>query len=64
VSTDSGDNFNTSVGIYTTKWTGDGGFFLNEQHVKIRGFCNHESFGGVGMVRELDLLQVCCGVLS
>ena len=38
-----------SIGIYATKWTGDKGFFLNEEHVKIRGFCNHESFGGVGM---------------
>ena len=37
------------TGIYSTKWTGDQGFFLNGQHVKIRGFCNHESFGGVGM---------------
>ena len=22
---------------------------MNQQHIKIRGFCNHESFGGVGM---------------
>lgn len=49
VTTDSGDAKNTSIGIYATKWTGDQGFFLNDQHVKIRGFCNHESFGGVGM---------------
>ena len=49
VSTDSGDSYNASVGIYSPRWTGDQGFFLNEQHVKIRGFCNHESFGGVGM---------------
>jgi hypothetical protein len=47
--TDSGDSYNTTVGIYSTNWTGGQGFFLNEQHVKIRGFCNHESFGGVGM---------------
>ena len=44
-----GDVINTSIGIYSTKWTGDQGFFLNTQHVKIRGFCNHESFGGIGM---------------
>ena len=49
VTTDSGDAKNTSIGIYATKWTGEQGFFLNDQHVKIRGFCNHESFGGVGM---------------
>ena len=40
---------NTSIGIYTTQWTGQHGFFMNGQHVKVRGFCNHESFGGVGM---------------
>ena len=45
----SGDSSNTSVGIYTTKWSGSEGFFMNEEHIKIRGFCNHESFGGVGM---------------
>ena len=33
-----GDSLNTSIGIYWTKWTGDQGFFLNNQHVKIRGF--------------------------
>jgi beta-galactosidase/beta-glucuronidase len=43
------DAINTTIGIYSTKWTGDQGFFMNSQHVKIRGFCNHESFGGVGM---------------
>ena len=32
VTTDSGDSYNTSVGIYSTRWTGDKGFFLNEEH--------------------------------
>lgn len=49
VTLSSGDSKNVSIGLYSTKWTGDQGFFLNDQHVKIRGFCNHESFGGVGM---------------
>lgn len=48
-STSGVDSLNTSFGIYNTTWTGDRGFFMNDQHVKIRGFCNHESFGGVGM---------------
>lgn len=49
VTSSEGDVYNTTLGIYSTKWTGDHGFFLNNEHVKIRGFCNHESFGGVGM---------------
>ena len=47
---ESGDTINTSVGLYTTNWTGDQGLFMNERHIKVRGFCNHDSFGGVGMV--------------
>ena len=44
VTSDSGDAKNTSIGIYATKWTGDQGFFLNEQHVKIRGFVSTQAF--------------------
>eukprot|EP01052_Picozoa_sp_SAG31_P045263 SAG31_NODE_8198_length_1498_cov_1.484632_1_plen_463_part_01 len=29
--------------------TGNGGMFVNSEHVKVRGFCDHESWGGVGM---------------
>ena len=68
------DSVNTSIGIRSIKYTGDGGFFvsaataasiklsanplllrlsgcrqMNEEHVKVRGFCDHESWGGVGM---------------
>lgn len=46
VKTDAGDAINVSVGIYNTKWTGDQGFYMNDEKIKIRGFCNHESFGG------------------
>lgn len=45
-----GDEINTTVGIYSTKWKSDTGFWMNDQHVKIRGFCNHNTFGGVGMM--------------
>jgi beta-galactosidase/beta-glucuronidase len=41
VSVSGGDVQNTTFGIRGTKWTGDKGFFLNDQHVKIRGFCDH-----------------------
>ena len=43
------DTVNTSIGIRSLKYTGDGGMFINEEHVKVRGFCDHESWGGVGM---------------
>lgn len=49
VTLSSGDSRNTSIGIHTTAWTGDRGLFMNEEHIKVRGFCSHESFGGVGM---------------
>lgn len=37
----SGDSWNTTFGIHSTRWTGDKGFFLNDEHVKVRGFCDH-----------------------
>lgn len=39
----SGDEKNTTIGIYDTTWKSDTGFWMNGQHVKIRGFCNHNS---------------------
>ena len=43
------DVVNSSIGIRSVRFDADEGLFLNEQHVKIRGFCNHNSFTGVGM---------------
>ena len=44
-----GDEVNTSVGIRSTNWSSTTGFWMNEEKVKIRGFCNHNTFGGLGM---------------
>ena len=44
-----GDSVNETIGIYTTSWTADSGFYLNADHFKIKGFCDHNDFGGVGM---------------
>lgn len=41
VSVTGGDVHNVTFGIRATAWTGDKGFFLNDQHVKVRGFCDH-----------------------
>eukprot|EP01052_Picozoa_sp_SAG31_P025437 SAG31_NODE_2229_length_6145_cov_2.651009_4_plen_309_part_00 len=42
------DSANTTFGIRNVHWSADRGLLLNEQRVKMRGFCNHENFGGVG----------------
>ena len=31
------------------EWSPRRGFLLDDTHVKIRGFCNHNNFAGVGM---------------
>ena len=46
------DSFNISVGIYSSEWTADTGFYMNAKPVKVRGFCDHNDFGGVGMASE------------
>ena len=43
------DVMNETVGLRSSHWDPALGFVLNEQRVKMRGFCNHESFAGVGM---------------
>jgi len=43
------DSLSTHHGIRTIEYTADHGFFLNKQHFKIRGFCDHNTFGVVGM---------------
>jgi beta-galactosidase len=43
------DQLMTSFGIRTIRFDPDRGFFLNGMAVKIRGTCNHQDFGGVGV---------------
>ena len=42
------DSVNTTFGIRSVRWSAEQGLMLNEQKVKLRGFCNHENFAGVG----------------
>lgn len=42
------DSTNQSVGIRNLAWDAQRGLMVNEQRVKMRGACNHESFTGVG----------------
>lgn len=43
------DTYNTSFGIRWFEFTSDKGFFLNGEHVQLRGMCNHADCGGLGM---------------
>ncbi|MDR3709708.1 MAG: beta-galactosidase GalA [Capsulimonadaceae bacterium] len=43
------DQVATPFGIRTIRWDADKGFFLNGKSVKIKGFCNHQDFAGVGI---------------
>ena len=43
------DAFNTTLGLRSIRWDYDSGFFVNNVNVKLRGFCHHDSFTGVGM---------------
>lgn len=42
------DSQDIAVGVRTVRFDADRGLFLNEQRVKMRGFCDHSSFAGVG----------------
>lgn len=42
------DHYETSFGIRTIRFDPDEGFFLNGQHVKIKGTNNHQDHAGVG----------------
>eukprot|EP00038_Savillea_parva_P030026 m.75023 g.75023 ORF g.75023 m.75023 type:complete len:1021 (+) comp8957_c0_seq1:151-3213(+) len=54
------DTVNTTVGIRDLEWNPTDGLHVNTQRVKMRGFCNHESFAGVGnaIPPRIDLLRV------
>eukprot|EP00937_MAST-01D_sp_MAST-1D-sp2_P002119 g2119.t1 len=43
------DAVNTTIGVRSTRWDVNQGFFLNDQNIKIRGFCHHDDFTSVGM---------------
>ena len=56
------DAVNETVAVRNVAWDGEKGLVLNEQNVKMRGACNHESFTGVGAGECLD--AGCCVSLS
>ena len=42
------DAINTTVGLRTLRFDASEGLFLNDERVKVKGWCDHDSFGGVG----------------
>ncbi len=58
------DTYQTPFGIRTLKYDPNNGFFLNGQHVKLNGVCDHHDLGALGsavnvraLQRQLELLQ-------
>ncbi|MGC4102914.1 sugar-binding domain-containing protein [Ferruginibacter sp.] len=58
------DEVTTSIGFRSTEFKTDKGFFLNEQHYKIKGVCMHHDLGALGAAfniaaakRQLQLLK-------
>ena len=58
------DTYTTPLGIRTCKFTNDQGFFLNGEHVDIKGVCLHHDFGPIGtafysraLERQLEILR-------
>ena len=43
------DNVNITIGIRSTHWDPNTGFYINGKHFTWRGFNNHNDFTGVGM---------------
>eukprot|EP00035_Acanthoeca_spectabilis_P016130 m.326674 g.326674 ORF g.326674 m.326674 type:complete len:946 (-) comp16485_c0_seq4:4008-6845(-) len=42
------DSLNITTGVRDVRFDADKGLFINEQRIKMRGFCDHSNFGGVG----------------
>lgn len=43
------DVLNTTTGFRSLRFDADSGMFLNGQHTKVRGFCDHNDFASFGM---------------
>ena len=43
------DTVNTTFGIRRLRFDSNQGLFLNDQHVTVKGLCNHQDFGGCGV---------------
>lgn len=51
------DSLQTYCGFRTARFDADKGFFLNDQHVEIKGVCNHQDHAGVGVAMPTSILE-------
>ena len=51
------DSYETPFGIRTIQFDADKGFFLNGQHVRIQGVCDHSDLGAIGTVVNVSALR-------
>ena len=58
------DSYETTFGVRTLKYDPNAGFFLNGEHVKLNGVCNHHDLGALGaavnyraLQRQLEILK-------
>jgi beta-galactosidase len=51
------DTYETPFGIRTIKFDADKGFFLNGQHVRLQGVCDHADLGALGTAVNTSALQ-------
>eukprot|EP00040_Diaphanoeca_grandis_P011360 m.58192 g.58192 ORF g.58192 m.58192 type:complete len:953 (+) comp22513_c0_seq2:99-2957(+) len=53
------DTYNMTTGVRVVRFDADQGMFLDDKHIKMRGFCDHSNFGGVGgaMPDRLNLFR-------
>jgi beta-galactosidase len=58
------DTYETPFGVRTLKFDPDNGFFLNGEHIKLNGVCDHHDLGALGaavnyraLQRQLEMLK-------
>jgi len=51
------DTYETVFGIRTLKFDPNAGFFLNGEHIKLNGVCNHHDLGALGSAVNYRALQ-------
>ncbi len=51
------DIYETPFGIRTLKFDPDAGFFLNGEHVRLKGVCNHHDLGALGSAVNYRALE-------
>lgn len=51
------DTYETPFGIRTIEFRADSGFFLNGEHVRINGVCNHHDLGCLGAATNVRAIE-------